>query len=136
MQVAQPLPQFLPHLRIQGAERLVEQQDARLDRERAGKRDALALPAGELARVAIGEPAELHEVEQLVDALLDAGLLHPHRARLHAQPEGDVLEHVHVTKQRVVLEHEADVALARAARQRVLAVEADACRCPATPARR
>ena len=30
------------------------------------------------------------------------------RARLHAQAEGDVLEHRHVPEQRVVLEHEAD----------------------------
>jgi hypothetical protein len=33
-------------------------------------------------------------------------------ARLDAQAEGDVLEHRHVAEQRVVLEHEADVALA------------------------
>ena len=36
-------------------------------------------------------------------------------ARLHPQPEGDVLEHRHVPEQRVVLEDEADPALADAA---------------------
>ena len=44
-------------------------------------------------------------------------------ARLHAQAEGDVLEHRHVAEQRVVLEHEADVALAGAVAQRILAVD-------------
>ena len=47
----------------------------------------------------------------------------PLAARTHAQPERHVLEHGHVAEQRVVLEHEADVALADAARQRVVAVE-------------
>ncbi len=41
----------------------------RLDRERAGQRHALALAAGELRRVAVGEAVELDELEQLVDAL-------------------------------------------------------------------
>ena len=40
-------------------------------------------------------------------------LRRPHAPRSHAQAEGDVLEHRHVAEQRVVLEHEADVALAR-----------------------
>ena len=44
-------------------------------------------------------------------------------ARLHPQAEGDVFEHRHVAEQRVVLEHETDMALAGAAGQRVLAVE-------------
>ena len=126
MQRPQPLPQFLAHLRIQRAERFVEQQDARLDGEGARKRDALALAARELARIAVGEPAELHEVEQFVDTFGDGGLVRPHRARLDAQAECDILEHVHVAEQRVVLEDEADMALAGAARQRILAVEADA----------
>jgi hypothetical protein len=34
---------------------------------------------------------------------------------LHAQAEGDVFEHRHVPEQRVVLEHEADPAVLRAA---------------------
>ncbi len=43
--------------------------------------------------------------------------------RPHAQAEGDVLEDAHVAEQRVVLEDEADAAVARAALGRVLAVE-------------
>jgi hypothetical protein len=37
------LPQLFAHLGIERAKGLVEQQDARLDRERTGERDALPL---------------------------------------------------------------------------------------------
>jgi hypothetical protein len=47
--LAQPAAQFLAHLGVERAERLVEQQHARLDRQRAGQRHALALAAGKLA---------------------------------------------------------------------------------------
>ena len=123
MQRAQPLPQLLAHLGVERAERLVEQQDARLDRERAGQRDALALAAGQLARVAAGQPVELHQIQQFLDPRADRGLVLADRARLHPQAERDVLEHRHVAEQRVMLKHEADMALAGAVRQRVLAVE-------------
>ena len=56
-------------LRVERAERLVEQQHLGLDRQRAGERHALALAARELRRVAVGEAAQVHELEQLVDAL-------------------------------------------------------------------
>ena len=53
MQAAQPLAQLGADLRVERAERLVEQQHPRLDRQRAGERHALALAAGELVRVAL-----------------------------------------------------------------------------------
>ena len=43
--------------------------------------------------------------------------------RTHAQAEADIVEHGHVAEQRVVLEHEADIALLHGELQRVLAVE-------------
>jgi hypothetical protein len=43
----------------------------------------------------------------------------------HLQPEGEVLVHRHVRKQRIVLEHHANVALFRRHVDDVLAVEAD-----------
>jgi hypothetical protein len=52
-------------LRVEGAEGLVEQH-ARLDAS-ARASHALALAARELRRVAVGEPAELNELEQFVD---------------------------------------------------------------------
>ena len=66
VQAAQPAAQFLADARVERAERLVQQQHARLDRQRARQRDALPLAAGELVRVAVGQPVELHELEQRV----------------------------------------------------------------------
>ena len=78
-------------------------------RQRAGQGDALPLPAGELRRAASapGLPAG-------PAAAARARARRPRRfGRLpHAQAEGDVLEDGHVPEQRVVLEDEADVALA------------------------
>ena len=123
MQRAQPLPQFFAHLGVERAKRLVEQQDPRLDRKRAGQCDALTLATGQLAGIAVRQPVELHEIQQLLDAGADRGLVLADGARLHAQAEGDVFEHRHVAEQRVVLEHETDMALARAMAERVLAVD-------------
>ena len=50
VQPAQPAAQLLAHLGVERAERLVEQQHLRLDRQRARQRDALPLAAGELRR--------------------------------------------------------------------------------------
>jgi hypothetical protein len=55
--------QKVQHLRldrlVEGRHGLVEDDEARLERERAGDVDALALTAGELVRVALGEAARL-----------------------------------------------------------------------------
>ena len=69
MQAPQPGAQVGADVGVERAERLVEQQHARLDRERAGERHALALAARELRRVALVEAAEADELEQLVHAL-------------------------------------------------------------------
>ncbi len=57
--------QLLAQAQVERAERLVEQQRARAVDERAGERDALRLAAGELAGLALGEVAELHELERV-----------------------------------------------------------------------
>ena len=60
---------------VEGRDGLVEDDEARLGRERAGDRDALALPAGHLGWTATQElGAEPDELEQLDDARR-AGLL-------------------------------------------------------------
>ena len=112
MQAAQPAAQFLAHLGVERAEGLVEQQHLGLDGQGARQCDALPLAAGELRRIAIGQPVELHEAEQLHDPALDLGIGRTLLARLDAQAEGDILEHRHVAEQRVVLEDETDIALA------------------------
>ena len=65
-------------LQVERAERLVEQQHARPQDERARQRDPLLLAAGELARPAIGIAAQLHQLERLVGEALSLG---PRRRR-------------------------------------------------------
>lgn len=77
MQARQPAAQLLAYLGVEGAEGFVEEQDLRLHRQRAGQGDTLPLAAGELLWIAVGEPVELHHVEQLVDLGLDRGLARP-----------------------------------------------------------
>src|SRR5581483_5742759 len=59
---------------VERGDRLVEDQELGLERERARDADALALPARELVRVARREAlVEADEVEQLGDALARVG---------------------------------------------------------------
>jgi hypothetical protein len=55
MDIAQPTPQVLADLGVERAERFIEQENARLDGERAGERDPLPLPSRELRGIAIRE---------------------------------------------------------------------------------
>ena len=61
------LQELLAHqeagLLVERAERLVEQDEARLHDERAGDADALAHAAGELRRIALGEVDEPHDAQ-------------------------------------------------------------------------
>ena len=109
VQPPQPHAQLLADGRVERAERLVEQQHARLDCERARERHALALAARELRGIAVGEAVELHEREQLVHARADLGL----GALADLEAEGDVAPHREVLEGGVVLEDEADAALLR-----------------------
>ena len=124
--LAQPAAQLPPDLGVEGAEGLVEEEHARLDGERAGERDALALAAGELRRVAVLEPAQLDEVEKLHDAPADLRLARTPPERAHGEAEGDVVEDLHAAEEGIALEDEADVALLHRQAQRVLAGEGDA----------
>ena len=108
VQAAEPLAELLAHLGVERAERLVEQEYLGLGGERASQRDALALTAGELRGHRVLVALELHKPQQLVHALANLGL----RLLADAQSERDVVEDRHVPKERIVLEDEADVALA------------------------
>jgi hypothetical protein len=68
VQAAQPHPQLLAHLGVEGAERFVEQQHLGFDGERAGKGHALALAAGKLRRAAAGELLQVDQAQQLLYA--------------------------------------------------------------------
>jgi hypothetical protein len=63
VQVAQPTAQLDPDLGVERPEGFVEQQHLRLGRKRPGKRDALALPPGELSGKTVAEPIELDEMQ-------------------------------------------------------------------------
>ena len=68
---------------VERRHRLVEDDELRLDRQRPGDPDALALTAGELVGVAVGVLGrQTDESQQVLDAL--AGLLPVHPA-MHAQ---------------------------------------------------
>ena len=87
VEAAQPLAKLLADVRVEGAERLVQKQHLGLHGERASERHALALAARELRRVAVAEPLEMDEPDQLLDPLGDLLL----RALADAQAEGDVV---------------------------------------------
>ncbi len=56
-----------PELRVECAERLVEQEDLGAGGQRAGERDALLLTAGELTRTSSGEVGEVGEQQRLLE---------------------------------------------------------------------
>ena len=101
----------LANLRVEGAHRLVEQQDARLIHQRARQRDALLLSAGQLRRGTRTESPEAEDLQVLLDQTLDLVLV----LALSTKTEGDVVEHAEVREERVGLEDRVDVALDRAA---------------------
>ena len=123
---AEPLAELLANLRVESTEGLVEEEDARLDREGAGEGDALALAAGELLGVALVEAGKLDEVEELHRAPADLLARRPGLSRTNLEPERDVLEHRHVAKERIGLEDEADVAILHGLGRCVLVAKEDA----------
>ena len=67
----------------------------------------MLLSARQLGGTPIGELGETHHLEHLCDALLHLGVGN----LLASWPEGHVVGHAHVGKERVLLEHGVDVAL-------------------------
>ena len=60
---------------VERAQRLVEQQHARAQHERAGQRDALLLAARELPGLALLVAGQLHQRERLADACVRSALV-------------------------------------------------------------
>ena len=96
----------LAELQVERAERLVEQQHLWPVDQRAGERDALALAAGQLAGAARAIARQPHQGERLLGGLAPLGLADA----LDHQAVGDVVEHVEMREQRIVLEDGVDVA--------------------------
>ena len=98
---------LLAELQVEGAQRLVEQEQLRPVHERAREGDPLALAAGELARLSRLEARQAHELERLRDPGLPLAPAHlPHH-----EPVPDVVADGHVRKEGVVLEDGVHVAL-------------------------
>ena len=100
---------MLAKLLVERAERLVHQNQLRLEHQRARQRDALLLAARQLCRLAVGKGAHLHHVQRPAHLLVDLALRH----LSNLQREGQVFGHRHMREQRIVLEHHADAALVR-----------------------
>ena len=91
-------------LLVERGERLVEQQHARPLDQRARERDALALAAGQLVRLACGEAFEPDQRQHLGDARRDLRL----GQSILLEPERDIARDGQMRKQRVALEHHVD----------------------------
>ena len=95
-------------LGVEIRERLVEQKQPRVQHQRAGDRDALLLPAGELRWIAI---LEFRQAARAAASRARVRLIFGRRPALQLEPECDIAEHRHVREQRIVLEHHAETAL-------------------------
>jgi hypothetical protein len=103
---AQVVGEALPQPRVQGAERLVEQEQPGRGREGAGQRDTLPFAAGEGRRQPVRERREADEVEQVADPSVDlgpGGVTEPQRV-------GDVASHRQLGEELAVLEHQREAA--------------------------
>ncbi len=102
----QIVPGRVAQLGVEVGQRLVQQKDLGVSHEGAAQGDALALPARQLARVAIEVTGDAEHLGGPPHLLLD--LLAGRPARL--QREGDVLKHGPMGVEGVALEHHGDAA--------------------------
>ena len=99
---------------VERRQRLVEEEHARLERERTCERDPLPLAARQLADVRSGQVRDLEPLEEIVDG---------HAA---ARAEAHVREDVEMREERVLLEEVADTAPLRRDVDSSVRVEPDA----------
>ena len=95
--------------------RLVGEENRRIDRQRAGDRDALPFPAGQLIGTMVHALVELHKCEELARARID--LLA--RPSAEVQREADILEAREGRQQIEELKNESNLVAANA-RQRIV----------------
>ncbi|MNB95412.1 hypothetical protein D3C75_425850 [compost metagenome] len=98
---------LLAQLEVQRPQGFVQQQDARLVDEGPGDGDALALAAGELARFAAADAGQAHQLQHLLHLAVALRLGHTP----DHQAVADVVPHIHVGEEGVVLEHGVEVAI-------------------------
>ena len=105
-QLHQPFLHLQLGLRIERAERLVQQNDVGVEQERAQQRRALAHAAGERARIEVLEPGK--PVAPSSGSARSRAPAQRHALDLHA--EDDVVEHGAPGQQQILLQHVADAA--------------------------
>ena len=112
----------LAQLEVERGERLVEQQDLRLIDDSARDGDALLLTARERRDICMLVAVEIDELQRVLDlvAYVGGGLA------LDLETEGDVLGHIHVREQGILLEDGVDLPPLRRQLRDVLSVEQDA----------
>ena len=113
--------QRLSQLRIQRAERLVQQQHRRLQHSARASATRCCWPPDICPGLRFSKPVSCTSSSASATRWRISCLADP----LAAQAEGDVVVHVQVREQRVVLEHGVDVAPVRRREGHVVAVEQD-----------
>ena len=112
---------LLAELEVERAERLIEQQDAGPVDEGPGQRDPLPLATGELRGFPAPEARQPDHAQRFGDPAVALRPIDPP----HHQPIADVLAHVHVREERVVLEDGVDIPVERRNTGHVATMEQD-----------
>ena len=113
---------MLAQLQVERRQRLVEQQDVRLHRQRPGNRHALLLAAGQFVHHLVALPRQRNELEQFIGLLAPFGPADT----AHLQREGNVVGHRHQGEEGEILEDKRRRALVRTDAAHVLAADQDA----------
>ena len=117
-----------PHAHAQGGvkvrQRLVKEKGLGLAHDRAADGDALALPARQLAGLAVEIAREVEHLGRRLHAAVLLSAVHPR----HAQRKRDVGAHRHVRIERIGLEHHRKPPPGRRRRRHVLPVDLDPAR--------
>ena len=100
---------ILPQAQVQRAQGLVQQQDLGSVHQRPGDGHPLLLAAGQLGDFPVLKALQTHHTQHFRHALLD--FLGRHLG--DPQAKGDVLKHVQMREQRILLEHRVDLPLMR-----------------------
>ena len=100
---------ILPQAQVQRAQGLVQQQDLGPVHQRPGDGHPLLLAAGQLGDFPVLKALQTHHAQHFRHALLD--FLGRHLG--DPQAKGDVLKHVQMREQRILLEHRVDLPLMR-----------------------
>ena len=96
-----------PERRVEVRQRLVEQEGLGLAHDGAPDGHALALAAGELARLAVEIVRQIQHRGRLLHLLADGLLGHAG----HLEAEADIAAHAHMGIERIGLEHHGEAAL-------------------------